>query len=165
MISEPTRMPWRSARTGGAEQPPPAIVAATMAPAYANRRRPRHRSTRIIPGLVRARGGPAGATSILSTGTVLAIRAAMTDPGRRLVLVAPCRDEARHMRRTLDALARQTLAPASIVAVDDGSTDDTPAILEEYRRRLPSLRVVRRQDRGARAVGPGVIEAFYAGLE
>ena len=39
------------------------------------------------------------------------------------------------------------------------------AILEEYARRLPYLRVVRRADRGRRQVGPGVIEAFYAGLE
>ena len=51
------------------------------------------------------------------------------------------------------------------MVVDDGSTDETPAILEEYARRLPYLRVVRRSDRGRRQVGPGVIEAFYAGLE
>lgn len=35
----------------------------------------------------------------------------------------------------------------------------------EYARRLPWLRVIRRDDRGKRAVGPGVVEAFYAGLE
>jgi glycosyltransferase involved in cell wall biosynthesis len=51
------------------------------------------------------------------------------------------------------------------VVVDDGSADETPAILEEYARRLPYLRVVRRADRGGRRVGPGVIDAFYAGLE
>jgi len=68
------------------------------------------------------------------------------------------------MRRTLDALGRQTLPPTLIVVVDDGSTDDTPRILAEYRTRLPNMRVVRRENRGARAVGPGVIEAFYAGL-
>jgi glycosyltransferase involved in cell wall biosynthesis len=51
------------------------------------------------------------------------------------------------------------------VVVDDGSTDETPAILEEYARRLPYLRVVRRTNRGRRQVGSGVIEAFYAGLE
>jgi glycosyltransferase involved in cell wall biosynthesis len=83
---------------------------------------------------------------------------------RRIVLIAPCRDEARYMRRTLDAIERQTLPPELLVVVDDGSTDETPRILEEYLARMPGLRVVRRANRGVRAVGPGVIEAFYAGL-
>src|SRR5687767_12861521 len=87
------------------------------------------------------------------------------EPGRRYVLLSPCRDEAALMRRTLDSVAAQTVPPASWVVIDDGSTDATPAILEEYGRRLPYLRVVRRADRGKRSVGPGVIEAFYAGLE
>jgi glycosyltransferase involved in cell wall biosynthesis len=84
---------------------------------------------------------------------------------RRYVVISPCRDEARHMRRTLDSVVAQTLPPALWVVVDDGSTDETPAILEEYSKRLPYLRVVKRSDRGRRSVGPGVIEAFYAGLE
>ena len=83
----------------------------------------------------------------------------------RYVLIAPCRDESRFMRKTLDSVAAQTVPPALFVVVDDGSTDETPAILEEYQRKLPYLRVVRRTDRGRRSVGPGVIEAFYAGLE
>lgn len=69
------------------------------------------------------------------------------------------------MRRTLDSVMAQSIRPALWVIVDDGSTDDTPAILESYRSRLPYLRVVRRGNRGRRSVGPGVIEAFYAGLE
>src|SRR5688572_18066831 len=85
--------------------------------------------------------------------------------GRRYVLLSPCRDEAAFMRRTLDSVAAQTVPPALFVVVDDGSTDATPQILDEYAARLPYLRVVRRKDRGRRAVGPGVIEAFYAGLE
>lgn len=83
----------------------------------------------------------------------------------RLLLIAPCRDEAAYMRRTLDSLAAQSLTPTLMVVVDDGSTDDTPAILADYAARLPWLRVVRRDNRGTRAVGPGVIEAFYAGLD
>lgn len=86
-------------------------------------------------------------------------------PSRRYVLVSPCRDESAYMRRTLESVAAQTVPPALWVVVDDGSTDATPAILEEYAARLPYLRVVRREDRGRRSVGPGVIEAFYAGLE
>lgn len=83
---------------------------------------------------------------------------------RRYLLVSPCRDEAQYLRRTLDSVAAQSVQPAAWVVVDDGSTDDTPAILEAYARRLPYLHVVRRTDRGRRQVGPGVIEAFYAGL-
>ena len=86
-------------------------------------------------------------------------------PPRRYLLISPCRDEAQYLRRTLDSVAAQSVPPALWVVVDDGSTDETPAILEEYARRLPYLRVVRRTDRGRRQVGPGVIEAFYAGLE
>jgi len=59
----------------------------------------------------------------------------------------------------------QSVPPALWVVVDDGSTDDTPAILESYRSRMSYLRVVSRANRGRRSVGPGVIEAFYAGLE
>ena len=84
---------------------------------------------------------------------------------RRYLLISPCRDEGQYLRRTLDSVAAQSVLPAAWVVVDDGSTDGTPAILKEYARRLPYLRVVRRTDRGRRQVGPGVIEAFYAGLE
>ena len=69
------------------------------------------------------------------------------------------------MRRTLDSVAAQSVPPTLWVVIDDGSSDDTPNILEEYSSRLPYLRVVKRVDRGERKVGPGVIEAFYAGLD
>jgi poly-beta-1,6-N-acetyl-D-glucosamine synthase len=87
------------------------------------------------------------------------------NPSRRYLLISPCRDEAQYLRRTLDSVAAQSVQPAAWVIVDDGSTDKTPAILEEYAQRLPYLRVVRRTDRGRREVGPGVIAAFYAGLK
>jgi glycosyltransferase involved in cell wall biosynthesis len=81
------------------------------------------------------------------------------------VLISPCRDEAAYMRRTLDSVIAQTVRPAKWVIVDDGSTDATPAILADYAARHDWIEVVRKPDRGARAVGPGVIEAFYFGLE
>lgn len=78
-------------------------------------------------------------------------------------LISPCRDEAAYMRKTLDSVLAQSIAPALWVIVDDGSTDETPAILQEYAAKHGCIRVVRREDRGTRAVGPGVIDAFYAG--
>jgi biofilm PGA synthesis N-glycosyltransferase PgaC len=83
---------------------------------------------------------------------------------RRYVIVSPCRDEAQYMRKTLDSIIAQTVAPTAWVIVDDGSTDDSPSILAEYAAQHAFITIVRRQDRGRRAVGPGVIEAFYAGL-
>jgi poly-beta-1,6-N-acetyl-D-glucosamine synthase len=68
------------------------------------------------------------------------------------------------MRQTLDSVVAQTLRPAAWVIVDDGSTDRSPQILAEYAAEYSFIKVVRREDRGKRAVGPGVIEAFYAGL-
>jgi glycosyltransferase involved in cell wall biosynthesis len=67
------------------------------------------------------------------------------------------------MRETLDSVVAQSLAPAEWVIVDDGSTDETPQILAEYAARHPWIKIVTRRDRGRRAVGPGVIEAFYDG--
>lgn len=84
---------------------------------------------------------------------------------RTYCVVTPCRDEAKYARRTLEAMIRQLEPPALWVIVDDGSKDDTPAILAEYAARVPWIRVVRRADRGDRKVGGGVIEAFYAGLD
>ena len=86
-------------------------------------------------------------------------------PGRRYVLITPCRDEAAFARRTLESVTAQSVRPALWVIVDDGSSDATPAILGEYAARFDFIRIVRRKDRGRRSVGPGVVDAFYAGLE
>lgn len=69
------------------------------------------------------------------------------------------------MRQTLDSVIAQTIPPARWVIVDDGSTDDTPQILTTYASQYPWIQIVTRHDRGGRSVGPGVVEAFYAGYE
>ena len=86
-------------------------------------------------------------------------------PTPRLLVISPCRDEARFARTTIESVASQSLKPTRWVLVDDGSTDGTSEILAEAAARLPFVRVLRRDDRGRRNVGPGVVEAFYSGLE
>src|SRR5262245_14398167 len=105
------------------------------------------------------------ATSCKSSHSTAAAPDKPATPSRRYLLVSPCRDEAQYLRRTLDSVASQSVLPALWVIVDDGSTDETSEILREYAERLPYLRIVRRTDRGERRVGPGVIEAFYDGLD
>jgi len=86
------------------------------------------------------------------------------DP-RSYVVISPCRNEADYMRRTLTSMAAQTIRPRLWVIVDDGSTDATPDILADFAAGHDWVRVVSKPDRGHRAVGPGVIEAFYAGWD
>ena len=81
------------------------------------------------------------------------------------VLISPCRNEAAYMRQTLETVIVQSIRPTKWVIVDDGSTDETPQILAEYAGQHDWIKIVTRADRGRRAVGPGVIEAFYAGYE
>ena len=82
---------------------------------------------------------------------------------KRYLLISPCRNEAKFMRETLDSILSQTVLPAKWVIVDDGSTDGTPDILAEYAAKYSWIEVITRKNRGHRAVGPGVVEAFYDG--
>ena len=84
---------------------------------------------------------------------------------RRFVVISPCRNEEDFMRRTLDTVVAQTIRPTLWVIVDDGSSDRSPEILAEYAAKHSFIKIVRREDRGHRAVGPGVIDAFYAALD
>jgi biofilm PGA synthesis N-glycosyltransferase PgaC len=81
------------------------------------------------------------------------------------VIVSPCRNEAGFMIDTLDSVINQSIKPGLWVIVDDGSTDKTPAILADYANKYDFIKVVTRVNRGHRSVGPGVIEAFYEGLD
>lgn len=83
---------------------------------------------------------------------------------RRYVLISPCRDEADYLQVTIDTVAAQSVPPTKWIIVDDGSTDDTPNILARASAKYPYIQVTRRENRGHRSVGPGVIDAFYHGM-
>jgi glycosyltransferase involved in cell wall biosynthesis len=84
---------------------------------------------------------------------------------RRYCLITPCRDEAKFARRTIESVLRQSERPALWVIVDDGSKDDTAAIVAEYAAAHNFIRLIKRADRGDRALGGGVIDAFYSGYD
>lgn len=84
--------------------------------------------------------------------------------GRRYVIVSPVRNEAEFIQRTIDCVVAQSIRPAAWLVVDDGSSDETPTIVERAAALHPWIRLHRRPDRGVRRVGGGVIEAFDEGL-
>jgi biofilm PGA synthesis N-glycosyltransferase PgaC len=80
------------------------------------------------------------------------------------VVITPVRDEALYIAKTLAAVTSQTLPPTKWIIVDDGSTDGTGDILERAAA-IPWITVIHRTNRGHRAPGGGVIDAFYAGYD
>lgn len=77
----------------------------------------------------------------------------------RVSIVMPCFNAARWLPRTLATLARQDYPDFEIVAVDDGSTDATGAVLEAHAASDPRIRVIRI----ARNVG--IVGALNRGLD
>ncbi len=79
------------------------------------------------------------------------------------VVITPVRDEGEHIVSTIESMVRQTLLPKEWVIVDDGSTDSTGSIIDDYANRYTWIRAVHRSDRGFRKPGGGVVDAFNEG--
>ncbi len=86
------------------------------------------------------------------------------EPDPKYVVVTPVRDEVSHIEQTIASMLRQTIPPKRWVIVDDGSTDGTSEILDVREAATSWLTVAHLGNRGFRAAGSGVIEAFYAGF-
>ena len=64
--------------------------------------------------------------------------ASSLDGSPRRISVALCTyNGGRYLEAQLESISAQTRQPAELVACDDGSTDDTLAILERFARRAP----------------------------
>lgn len=57
----------------------------------------------------------------------------------KLSVIVPCYNAAATVERALDSLAAQTLPDLEIIAVNDGSTDQTMAVLQHYQQNHPDL--------------------------
>jgi glycosyltransferase involved in cell wall biosynthesis len=62
----------------------------------------------------------------------------------KYVIVTPAHNEADYLRPTIESVLRQTVLPGRWVIVDDGSTDETPALLESFAREYGLLQYHRR---------------------
>ncbi len=89
----------------------------------------------------------------------------MTSPARpEISIVIPAYNEARRLPRSLERIQkylRERRLDAEVLVVDDGSTDATPKVVEEFRAQMPWLRLVsngRNRGKGF-SVRHGMLEA------
>jgi glycosyltransferase involved in cell wall biosynthesis len=72
-------------------------------------------------------------------------------------VIVPARDGERYLAEALESILVQTLAPAEVIVVDDGSTDGTAGVAARF---APRVRCVRQEAGGAAAaVNRGIGEA------
>ena len=79
------------------------------------------------------------------------------------IVISPVRDEEAYLRSTIESMIAQTIRPAEWILVNDGSTDSTGLIIDEYAGQHSWIRAVHRENRGFRKAGGGVVEAFNDG--
>ena len=67
----------------------------------------------------------------------------------KVSVVVPVYNTAPYLAQCLDSLTGQSLADIEIICVDDGSTDESPAILEKYAERDARIKVLSQQNQFA----------------
>lgn len=75
----------------------------------------------------------------------------------RLSVLMPCRDAAAHLAECIASLEAQTFTDFEVIAVDDGSVDETGGELADWARRDPRVRV-------ERVNAAGIVAALRRGL-
>jgi glycosyltransferase involved in cell wall biosynthesis len=74
-------------------------------------------------------------------------------------VVLPVFNGARLLPATVESILGQSERDLELIAVDDGSTDDSAAVLERYAARDPRVRVLRQRENG------GITRALIAGCD
>lgn len=84
---------------------------------------------------------------------------------KKYVVISPVKDEELYVERTLRSMALQTLKPVRWIIVDDGSRDQTPAIIARYSAQNDFIHVIKNPPGQVRQPGVGVVRAFNVGYE
>ena len=80
----------------------------------------------------------------------------------RISVIVPIYNVEKYVRRCLDSLVNQTLREIEIICIDDGSTDSSGTVADEYKNEegWPLIRVIHTQNRGLSAArNRGIDEA------
>ena len=65
-----------------------------------------------------------------------------------VTIILPVYNVEKYLRECLDSVVNQTMREIQIICVNDGSTDGSPAILEEYAMNDPRIMVIHQENQG-----------------
>lgn len=69
--------------------------------------------------------------------------------GTKVSVILPVYNVSDYLRQCMDSIVGQTLKDIEIICVDDGSTDDSLAILKEYEAKDQRVKVIQQANAGA----------------
>jgi glycosyltransferase involved in cell wall biosynthesis len=85
-------------------------------------------------------------------------------PAPLVTVVVPCYNYGRFLPEALESVLAQTLVSWECIIVDDGSSDDSPQVAEEYSRRDSRFRLFRQENGGPSAARNVALRNSTAGL-
>lgn len=80
-------------------------------------------------------------------------------------IIIPAYNEEQFIALTLQSLVEQTVLPAKVVIVNDGSTDSTAEIVSAFAKEYPFISLMNKTSDAIHLPGSKVIQAFQKGLE
>ena len=69
----------------------------------------------------------------------------------KVSIIMPVYNVGKYLRQSLDSVVNQTLKDIEIICIDDGSTDDSYDILEEYKEKDSRIKVIHKSNKGTGA--------------
>jgi len=87
-----------------------------------------------------------------------------TDFGKNYVLVTACKNEETNLQSLIDSIVSQKIRPVFWLIVDDGSTDNTPFILERNEVKYDWIKVLR-LEQSPRDLGLHLSKVLKKGFE
>lgn len=83
----------------------------------------------------------------------------------RHLAIIPAFNEEKNIGKTIESIASQTQPLTRLIIVNDGSTDNTGQLLENYAKKYSWIKIVHNKNKDPRSTGAKIVQAFNLGVD
>jgi len=83
----------------------------------------------------------------------------------KYIIITPAKNEEKFIKKTIESVINQTIKPFQWIIVDDGSTDDTVSIINDYMAQNAFMDLIQTKRIEKHMPGSGVMKAFHLGFD